>query len=96
MNFKPNNRYTAKNADAAWGCDPIVRSLTLADSAFQGFNVVSCIPPNPVAIVFVFHGTGGGAAFAREINTVEPLNELIERGYGFVSTESTDRSVLLR
>jgi len=96
VDFRPSNRYTAKNAAAAWGCDPITPSVTFTDSVFQGFNVISYIPPNPVAIAFIFHGTGGSAAFARKINTVETLNELIERGYGFVSTESTDRSVLLR
>jgi len=96
VNFRMNDRYIAKKADTAWGCDPIVPSVTFTDSTFQGFNVVSYIPPNPVAVAFIFHGTGGGAAFARKINTVETLNELIERGYGFVSTESTDRTNLLR
>ncbi len=96
VGFKPGSKYTAKNAETAWGCDPITPSVNFTDSTFQGFDVVSYIPPNPVAIAFVFHGTGGNARFARKINTVETLNELIERGYGFVSTESTDRLVNLK
>ncbi|HMG45701.1 MAG TPA: hypothetical protein VK611_30510 [Acidimicrobiales bacterium] len=59
---------------------------------FEGFEVVSSIPEHPVGLVYVFHGTNGSAQFANRMETVDTLNELTDRGYGFVSTESTERT----
>ena len=50
------------------------------------------VPPNPVGIVFMFHGSGGGANFATKLESVDMLNHLVNAGYGFVATESTDRN----
>ena len=47
---------------------------------------------HPRGIVYVFHGTGGSANFAEKIETTDVLNRLIARGYGFVSTSSTERT----
>ena len=58
---------------------------------FEGFEVVSSVPEHPVGLVYVFHGTNGSARFASRVETVDTLNELTDRGYGFVSTESTER-----
>jgi len=67
----------------------IVRAAS--SDTFEGYPVVSYVPANPVGLVFAFHGTGGGADFANKLETVDMLNHLVARGYGFVATESTDR-----
>lgn len=73
-------------------CRPVVPAVPFAHSTFEGFDVVSFVPEHPRALVFVFHGTGGSAAFAEKLETVDVLNTLIGRGYGFVSTSSTERT----
>ncbi len=78
-------------AAVAAGC-AVVPSYPPSTTTFEGFPVVSYVPPNPAGIVFVFHGTGGGASFATKLETVDMLNHLTKAGYGFVSTESTDRT----
>jgi hypothetical protein len=61
-------------------------------STFEGFDVISYVPDHPRGIVYLFHGTGGSANFAQKIETTDVLNRLILRGYGFVSTSSTERT----
>ena len=61
-------------------------------TTFEGFPVISYVPEHPRGIVYVFHGTGGSASFAEKIETTDVLNRLILRGYGFVSTSSTERT----
>ena len=53
---------------------------------------MSYVPPDPAGIVFLFHGSGGGAEFATKLETADMLDHLTAAGYGFVSTESTDRT----
>jgi hypothetical protein len=73
------------------GC-PVTPAVQFQHSAFEGFDVVSYVPDQPRGLVYVFHGTGGSAAFAERIETVDVLNRLIAQGYGFVSTSSTERT----
>lgn len=61
-------------------------------STFEGFPVISYVPEHPRGLVYVFHGTNGSANFAQRVETVDVLNRLIARGYGFVSTSSTERT----
>jgi hypothetical protein len=61
-------------------------------TTFEGLPVISYVPEHPRGIVYVFHGTGGSASFAEKIETTDVLNRLIVRGYGFVSTSSTERT----
>lgn len=70
----------------------VVPSYQRSISTFEGFRVISYVPPNPTGIVFVFHGTNGSAEIATKLETVDMLNHLVARGYGFVSTDSTDRT----
>jgi dienelactone hydrolase len=70
----------------------VVPTYSASTSTFEGFPVISYVPANVRGIVFVFHGTGGSADFATKIETVDMLNHLVADGYGFVSTESTDRN----
>jgi dienelactone hydrolase len=75
----------------AAGC-AVVPTYGTTTGSFEGFRVISSVPSKPVGIVFVFHGSGGGADFATKLETVDMLNHLTAAGYGFVATESTDRS----
>jgi hypothetical protein len=61
-------------------------------STFEGFEVISYVPEQPRGLVFVFHGTNGSAGFADRIETTDVINRLVARGYGFVSTSSTERT----
>lgn len=74
------------------GACAVVPNYTASTTTFQGFPVVSSIPAHPRGIVYLFHGTGGGADFANRLETVDMLNHLEADGYGFVSTESTNRT----
>lgn len=77
----------------AWaGCGPVTPVVELSTWRFEGFDVVSYVPDDPVGLVYVFHGSQGSAGFATKVETVDTLNELIDRGYGFVATESTQRT----
>ena len=59
---------------------------------FQNFPVTYYIPPDPVAVVWLFHGSNGSVAFAKKIETIATTNELVVEGFGFIATESTDRA----
>ena len=61
-------------------------------STFEGFDVISYVPEHPRGLVFLFHGSNGSANFAQRIETTDVLNRLVARGYGFVSTSSTERT----
>jgi poly(3-hydroxybutyrate) depolymerase len=74
------------------GCGPVTPRVELSTWRFEGFDVVSYVPDDPVGLVYVFHGSGGSAKFATRVETVDSLNDLIDRGYGFVATESTERA----
>lgn len=76
----------------AVGCEPVVPLAPIETRTFEGRTVHSVIPQNPVGIVYLFHGTGGSADFALRIETLDQSNELLERGYGWVATESTKRT----
>jgi hypothetical protein len=61
-------------------------------STFEGFPVISYVPEHPRGMVYMFHGSNGSANFAEKVETTDVLNRLIARGYGFVSTSSTERT----
>ena len=72
------------------GC--VVPNYSASTATFEEFPVISYVPANARGIVFMFHGTGGSADFATKLETVDMLNHLVADGYGFVSTDSTDRT----
>jgi dienelactone hydrolase len=78
-------------AVVAAGC-AVAPSHPAPNDTFEGFPVISSVPPDPAGIVFLFHGSGGGAEFATKPEVVDLLDHLTAAGYGFVSTESTDRT----
>jgi poly(3-hydroxybutyrate) depolymerase len=81
----------ASDPDAA-STAPIVSHVRVSSWTFEGHQVYSYVPTHPVGIVFLFHGSNGGADFARKLESVDLLNELTDRGYGFVATDSTERT----
>lgn len=73
-------------------CMPVTPSVTFTHSTFEGFPVISYVPPDPKGMIYVFHGTGGSADVAEKVETVDALNLFVAAGYGFVSTSSTERT----
>jgi hypothetical protein len=73
------------------GC-AITPTVQWQHSTFEGFPVISYVPEHPRGIVYLFHGSNGSANFAERVETVDVLNRLVARGYGFVSTSSTERT----
>jgi predicted esterase len=71
--------------------EPVVATYQVQRSSFEGFAVDSYVPEHPAGVVYLFHGTGGDATFATRLESVDVLDELVARGYGFVATESTNR-----
>ena len=93
-NPKTSPAKAASTVDPAIGVStaPVRQMFTTTRSSFEGHEVYSYVPPNPTGVVYMFHGTGGGAGFVTKIETVDLLNTLVARGYAFVSTDSTDRT----
>jgi hypothetical protein len=73
------------------GC-AVTPALQWQRSTFEGFDVISYVPDHPRGMVYLFHGTNGSASFADRVETTDVLNKLVGRGYGFVSTSSTERT----
>ncbi|GAB5450965.1 MAG: hypothetical protein Hals2KO_12930 [Halioglobus sp.] len=73
-------------------CDPVTPNEAINSDEFEGFTVYSFIPADPVGIVYLFHGTGGSANIALRTEVIDQTNELTARGYGWVATESTERT----
>jgi hypothetical protein len=71
---------------------PVTFDVHVSSWRFEGHQVYSFVPAHPVGLIFLFHGSNGGADFARKLETVDLLNEMTDRGYGFVATDSTDRT----
>jgi hypothetical protein len=78
-------------AAAVAGC-AVTPTVQWQTSTFEGFDVISYVPEQPKGLVFFFHGTNGSANFATRVESTDVLNRLVARGYGFVSTSSTERT----
>ena len=73
------------------GC-AVMPTVQWQHSTFEGFEVISYVPEHPKGMLYVFHGTNGSADFADRVETTDVINRLVARGYGFVSTSSTERT----
>jgi dienelactone hydrolase len=71
---------------------PVTPAFAETRSTFEGHPVLESIPARPRGIVYMFHGSGGGVGFVNRLETVDVLNTLVARGYGFVATDSTNRT----
>jgi hypothetical protein len=81
----------AASAALLSGC-AVVPTVQWQQSSFEGFEVISYVPEHPKGMLYVFHGTNGSANFATKVETTDVINRLVARGYGFVSTSSTERT----
>lgn len=88
----PTGTHSATRDLDARPTGPIISHVRVSSWTYEGHQVYSYIPPNPLGLVFLFHGSNGGADFARKLESVDLLNELTDRGYGFVATDSTERT----
>lgn len=71
---------------------PVRPTFSETRSSFEGHEVYAYVPAHPVGVVYMFHGTGGGASFVKKIETVDLLNTFVAQGYAFVATDSTNRT----
>jgi hypothetical protein len=71
---------------------PISSAVSIESGTFEGHPTYSSMPAHPVGVVYLFHGSGGSASFALKVETTDVLNTLTARGYGFVATDSTERT----
>lgn len=58
---------------------------------FDEFPVISVIPDDPKAVVFVFHGSGGEITNLTGLHYIRSYNAWLTGGIGYVGTESTNR-----
>lgn len=73
--------------------DPIKPTAQWEKVQFEGnWLVVQYFPPNMKGLVWYFHGTGGMANDVYNLEPTAEVNTLIGAGFGFVATNSTDRS----
>jgi hypothetical protein len=76
---------------ASAGC-AVTPTVQWQRSTFEGFDLISYVPEHPRALLYLFHGSNGSARFADRVETTDVINRLVARGYGFVSTSSTERT----
>ncbi len=58
----------------------------------SGVKVMYYIPPNPIAVVLRFHGTGGGAVTAfTKVEDNQFSKDLVAAGFGVIALDSDDR-----
>lgn len=66
-------------------------TYTARDATIKTFAVISHVPAKVKGLVYFFHGAGGSADIVDRLEATVVLDELIDRGYAFVSTESETR-----
>ena len=72
--------------------DSVTSDAVVREMEFDGGHIRHYIPDDPVAIVYLFHGTGGNADFVDNVEMVAILNEFIARDIAFVSLDSANRA----
>ena len=70
---------------------PVRQHPDLQTFTFEDFPVFALIPPNPRALVFAFHGSGGQASFLNGIHPTQIWNAMYDAQIAVVGSESTDR-----
>jgi hypothetical protein len=61
------------------GCvTPVTPSVPFTHSTFEA-SVISYVPDHPVAMIYLFHGSNGGADFAEKVETTAVLSAFIAR-----------------
>jgi len=77
--------------EAAGITPPWVPVVTYTGGLFDGIPVLYEVPPAPVAVIFAFHGAGGGVGDLTYLEWSGVLNELLQAGFAVVATESNGR-----
>ncbi len=75
---------------------PVVELETLSQTQVEvpgvgPMKLLSFVPENPVAVLWVFHGTGGDIGNLTQIEYVRIYNALLHDGFAIVATESEER-----
>jgi len=65
--------------------------VTFEPSEFRDRAILTAVPDEPRALVFVFHGTGGSSRFIDRPQTRAVVDRLYRAGYALVSADSKDR-----
>ncbi len=65
----------------------------LPESDPNAVRLIYAVPPNPVGVIFVFHGGGGSASgwFGNNVENVSFLRDAVAAGYAVAALDSTDR-----
>ena len=66
-------------------------SATWRNENINGRETIRSIPPTPIAIVYLFHGSGGSEAFATRLHSRRVVEKLLGSRYGFAAAPSADR-----
>lgn len=61
------------------------------NEVIKGRRTIRNLPAAPVAITYLFHGSGGSETFANRLHTRRVIDKLSARGYGFAAAASGDR-----
>lgn len=70
----------------------IVPDFTFVDEEFEGARLTYYVPEDPRALLFAFHGTDGDISTVQQVEWIELYNLLAPHGYGFVLSQSVDRT----
>ncbi len=73
-----------------------VPAWTAVVGMFNNISVTYYIPPNPIGLIFLFHGTGGtGAAQFTGTEFLALDREAVAAGFGVAAFDSLDRTVVV-
>ncbi|MFQ5418089.1 MAG: hypothetical protein ACE5FL_13745 [Myxococcota bacterium] len=72
-------------------------SMNLSETVLAGVNnpkrVIYAVPPDPLGVVFTFHGTGGSADVIHKPSMQYVARLAYHRGYAVVSTDAEERTL---
>lgn len=87
---------TADACDTGAGVPPVydteLETPPFVAGTFQSRNYRKSIPPNPEALAFVFHGSGGNFEIVTAPEGVRTMNTYYAAGIGFVAIDSSNRT----
>jgi hypothetical protein len=67
---------------------PVTPRVEPSTWRFEGFDVVSYVPEDPVGLDYLFHGSQGSADFATKVETVGDADGAVSFGFGAVDSPS--------
>jgi len=89
--------FTMPDSDVTLTPEVTLVSMNLSEVELAGVDhpkrVIYAVPPDPLGIVFVFHGTGGSADVIHKPAMQYVARLAYQRGYAVVSTEAEERTL---